>query len=455
MVKARSTARSVLQPNLPFALAIAIGVILWVAGGASRGDVMGQVVTRAGAWIILIAAILAGPYPALKTVRLPLLIFIATVILPLIQLIPLPPSWWQDLPGREILLIPGEPIPWRPWTMSPSATRNALSSLIVPATILLLMAQMNDRGHHNMLTLLLAMVGTAVLLGLLQFSGAWFDNPLINETPGAVSGIFANRNHFGLFLGIGCLIAPVWAFMDREALYWRGPLAAGLLLLSILTTLATGSRAGALLAGLALVFTLFLVGKRVQRRLHGAPRWLLPALCIATIAVIGGFILLSFSADRADAINRMITLDAGDDLRAQARPTVLSMINLYMPFGSGFGGFDPVFRIHEPFDLLKLTYFNEAHNDFLGVALDGGIFGIAVLMSALIWWLIATLRVWRMKSDDDVLLGRLGSAMIFLILAASLTDYPARTPTIMAVLVIAAVWLSRARTVRSDAALPS
>ena len=455
MVRARSIPRSFLQPSLSFTLAIAMALILWIAGGASRGDLMGQVIVRAGSWIILIIAIIAGPRPAFQTVKPILLLLGAAIALPLIQLIPLPPSWWQGLPARKILLIPGEPIPWRPWTMTPGATRNALSSLIVPATILILMTQADERARRGMLALLLGMVGTAVLLGLLQFSGALFDNPFINETPGAVSSIFANRNHFGLFLAIGCLLAPVWAFMAPDALRWRGILAVGLLLLFILTALATGSRAGTLLAGLALVLASLLVGKRVRRRLRGSPPWLLPAIGIATIALIGGFIMLSFAADRADAINRIIVLNAGEDLRARARPTVLSMIALYMPFGSGFGGFDPVFRIHEPFELLKLTYFNEAHNDFLGIALDGGVFGIAALTSGILWWMIATIRVWRMKSDDDVLLGRLGSSIILLILAASLTDYPARTPTIMAVLVIAGVWLARASSARSQPTLPS
>ena len=430
-------------------------VLLWVAGGASRADTMGQVVVRAGCWAILIAAMLGGPRPSLDGARPVLFLLIATIALPLIQLIPLPPAWWQALPGREILLIPGEPVPWRPWTMTPGATRNALASLVVPATMLLVLAQGNARLRDWLPTILLAMIGAAVLLGLLQFTGARFNNPFLNDTPGQVSGIFANRNHFGLLIAMGCLIAPVWAFMDRDALRWRGPLAAGLVVLFVLTILATGSRAGMLLGGLALILALALVGRRLRRRLSHAPRWVFPALIVAGVIVIGGFIGLSFAADRADAINRLITLETGEDMRSRALPTVLAMIGTYMPFGSGFGGFDPVFRIHEPFELLKFTYFNQAHNDFLGIALDGGIPAIVVLAAAILWWLVATIGVWRARSDDDVIRGRLGSALIALVLIASITDYPARTPTVMAITVIAAFWLAQARSARTQAALPA
>lgn len=455
MVHTRLSRRSAFQFDISLALLIAFAVLLWIAGGASRADTMGQVVVRSGCWAILIIAILFGPRPTLTHVRPVLFLLLAAIALPLIQLIPLPPSFWQALPSRDVLLIPGGLVPWRPWTMTPGATRNALDSLIVPTTMLILLSQAGGRDRYFMLTVLLTMIGAAVLLGLMQFSGAWFSNPLINDTKGQVSSIFANRNHFALLLAIGCLVAPVWAFADSAALRWRGPLAVGLVLLFILTVLATGSRSGMLLSGAALILALLIIRERLRRQLRGSPRWLLPVLIGTAVLLVGGFVALSFAADRADAINRMIALEAVEDMRSRARPTVLAMIGHYMPFGSGFGGFDPIFRIHEPFNLLKLTYFNQAHNDFLGIALDGGLFGVAVLIAAVAWWLIATIRVVRQRADDDVLLARLGSSVIFLVLAASLTDYPARTPTIMAIIIVAAVWLTRAKGRRANAALPA
>lgn len=455
MVQARPARRSPFRPDFSLILLIAFVMLLWVSGGASRAEAMGQVVVRAGAWIILVTSILLGPSMKVERIWPVAWLLAATIALPLIQLIPLPPSWWQALPGRDILLVPGEALTWRPWAMTPGATRNALSSLIVPAVTFVLLAQQNERARQWLPAILVAMIGSAMLLGLLQFSGSGFNSPFLNDTPGGISSIFANRNHFALFLAIGCLVAPVWAFADREALRWRGLLASSLVLLFVLTILATGSRSGMLLGALALAIVFALVGRMVKRRLRRAPRWMFPALIAGAALVIGSVVALSFAADRADAINRLISLDSAEDMRSRARPTVLSMIALYMPLGSGFGGFDSVFRIHEPFSLLKLTYFNQAHNDFLGIALDGGVVGMAVLAAGVLWWLLATVRVWRSEPGEGVLLGRLGSAIILMVLVASVTDYPARTPTIMAILVIAAFWLAEASTPLKHAALPA
>lgn len=454
MVHVRLTRRSSFKPNVSLILFVAMIALLWVAGGASRANVMGQVVVRAGTWAILIAAILAGPYPRLTSAKPVLYLLVAAISLPLVQLVPLPPAWWQALPGRAILLVPGEPVPWRPWTMTPGATRNALASLIVPVTMLVILMQADERARRSVPTVLVTMIGAATLLGLLQVSGMGFNNPLLNDTPGVVSSIFANRNHFALLLAMGCLITPVWAFTDREKSRWRGPLAAGLTILFVLTLLATGSRAGMLLGSMAIGLALLLVGKHIRRRLSGGPRWLLPALVIVVLLVIGGVTALSFAVNRAEAINRFLTLESGEDMRGRALPTVLSMIATYMPFGSGFGSFDPIFRIHEPFGLLKLTYFNQAHNDYLGIALDGGVGGVAVLVAGIIWWSVATLRVWRAKTGEEALLGRLGSAAILLILTASITDYPARTPTIMALIVVGAMWLAQGSRTQSQSTLP-
>lgn len=453
---ARSMRRPDFRSGLPLILVVVLLGLLWLAGGASREDALGQVVVRGGAWLAIAITALVGSRPAVGPVRPVLVLLLATIMLPLLQLIPLPPSWWQALPGRDVLLIPGETsLPWRPWTMTPGATYNSLASLVVPAAMFLLLVQLDEKARAWLPAILLAMVTSAVILGLFQFSGARINNPLINETPGLVSAIFANRNHFALLTAMGCLIAPVWAFQDSEALKWRGPVAIGLVMLFVLMILATGSRSGILLGVLALVIGIALVGARLKRRLRQAPKWVFPVLLAALVVTFVGVILLSVAADRAVSIQRLILHNADEDLRQRTMPTILAMIELYLPLGSGFGGFDPVFRIHEPLALLKPTYFNQAHNDFLGITLDGGLPALALLLAAFGWWLVATARVWRASHAEPAVLARLGSAILFLVFVGSAIDYPARTPTIMAIIVIAATWLARGRPDKSVAALPA
>ncbi|MBB3880142.1 O-antigen ligase family protein [Sphingomonas pseudosanguinis] len=437
-------------PSLAFMLLCGLFVTLLIAGGASRADVGGQIVVQAVAWSVLLAAILFAPRVPLRRMGTAGLFFALAGMLVFIQLIPLPPSLWKALPGRMMLVGADSGDVWRPISMVPGATLNALSSLVVPGVVLLLATMVRPDERSHMLPLLLGLVGAAALIGLLQFSGAGFSNPFVNDTPGQVSGLFANRNHFALFLAMGCLIAPAWA--TRVTLVsWRLPVASGFILLFALTILATGSRAGLMVGAVAIIIALLFSWPALRKLTRKGPRWLLPSLVTGAVLILIFFVGLFIFTDRAVSINRAVSIDGNEDMRLRALPTVMHMAYEYFPIGSGFGGFDPVFRIHEPFELLKLTYFNHAHNDYIEIILDGGLLGLIVLLLATVWWAIRTALVWQNKGNDA--LPRLGSSIIFLIMIASFFDYPARTPLIMAVIALSGLWLGEQHR-EEGAALP-
>lgn len=432
-------------PSPAFLILCALLAAVWIAGGGSRADLIGQVVVRGATWLLAIVAIFAGVRPAPSTLRPVLLILLAALALALLQLVPLPPAMWQALPHRAMLSaaadLAGEPQPWRPLTIIPDATINAASSLATPMAVLLLLSALDEREFAWLPGVLLALVTAAMLVGLLQFSGTGFDNVLVNDTPGQVSGTFANRNHFALYLAIGCLVAPVWAFSGERRITWRAPTAMGLMLLFELTILASGSRAGMLAGGVALAIALVFTQHGIRRVFGTPPRWLFPAIGAAVVLIFATFLVISIAADRAVSIDRAATLGTEQDMRARGLPVVLAMIRDYFPFGAGLGGFDPLFRMHEPFSLLKRTYFNHAHNDFLEIILDAGIAGLMLLVTALGWWGRASVNAWRRRPNATVVQARLGSAILLLVLGASVVDYPARTPLIMVTMVLAAAWL--------------
>ena len=431
------------RPSLPFVLLCILLGIVWIAGGASRADALGQVVVRTVAWSLLVVAALFAARPVLGVER-PLWVFLLlALLLACAQLVPLPPATWQALPGRamfaEAAAASGQPQPWRPWSIVPAATANAAASLVVPFATLLFAAGLRADERARLPGLLLGLVAGSALVGVLQFAAGGIDNPLINETASQVSGTFANRNHFALFLAFGCILAPVWAFGDHGRPGWRGPVAFGLVLLFALMLLTTGSRAGLALGLLALVAGLLLVRRGIRRELARYPRWAFPAVLAGIIGLVAIVALASIAADRALSIDRVLKADAGQDMRTQGLPIVLAMIRAYFPWGSGLGGFDPVFRIREPFALLDLNYFNHAHDDVLEVALDAGLPGMLLLCAAVLWWARAGVRALR-ASD---MLACAGAAMLLLLILASLVDYPARTPMMMATVVLAAGWLAR------------
>lgn len=433
------------RPHLSFVLMVALLVVLWLSGGASRADVIGQVIVRAASWAILVALILFGRPPQLRPVAPVAAFLLAAIALLVIQLIPLPPPIWTGLPGRDLLeqaaVISRQDQPWRPLSISPGATLNALSSLIVPVLALLLIASLDLNSQWRIAVLLLGLIVASSLLGLLQFSGGRFDHPLINDVPTSVSASFANRNHFALFAAIGCLLAPAWAFREESRARWKGPVAIGLVLLFVLIILATGSRTGMLVGVLGTGLGVLNVRRQIASELRRLPRAIAIGVLAAGAAVLAAAVILSVTLGRALSLDRALSLEMGQDMRRRALPTVWDMIGSYFPFGSGFGAFDPVYRMHEPDSLLGLAYFNHAHNDFLEVLLDGGLAGLLLLVAAIVWWLWRSVKVWRSRNPAD-LLPRLGSAILLLTLVASITDYPARTPMIMAVVVIAAIWLS-------------
>lgn len=427
-----------LAPSLAFVLLSILFVTLLIAGGASRADAGGQMVVRGVAWGTLIVAALAGPHPDFRRMGMAGVVLTGAILLVILQLVPLPPSLWEGLPDRHVPVGVGAADVWRPMSLVPGATWNALSSLIVPAAVVLLGVMLRQDERRRMLAVLLGLIVVSALIALLQFSGAGFDNPFVNDTLGQVSGLFANRNHFALFLALGCLIATAWAIYPGGS-GWRLPVAGGLVLLFILTILTSGSRAGILLGLVAILFALLMSRHALRRLTRKGPRWLLPTLAVGTVAVLAFFVMLLFVAGRAVSIDRTVLLDSDGDMRVRGLPTVLDMIQRYFPIGSGFGGFDTIFRRHEPFDLLKLTYFNHAHNDYLEIVLDGGIGALLLLAVAVLWWGSKAIRVWRGK--DTGLMAQLGSAMLLLVLIASFFDYPVRTPMVMALAALAGLWL--------------
>ncbi|WP_339520944.1 hypothetical protein, partial [Pseudomonas proteolytica] len=148
-------------------------------------------------------------------------------------------------------------------------------------------------------------------------SGIIYDNPFVNDSPGEISGTFANRNHFSLLMAIGCLLAPTWGLAGERLAYWRLPAVVGLLLLLFLTILGSGSRAGLGLGVVALLLGVILSGHRIRKALAFYPRWVYPTLVAAFAVIIIAFVSLSVMADRAVSINRAFALDAGQDMRTR------------------------------------------------------------------------------------------------------------------------------------------
>jgi O-antigen ligase len=119
---------------------------------------------------------------------------------------------------------------------------------------------------------------------------------------------------------------------------------------------------------------------------------------------------------------------------------------MFLPFGSGFGTFDPVYRMVEPDSLLSTIYLNEAHNEPLQLAIEGGLPALLLLLLFLVWWALAVVHAVRPRESNvqRALAMAMATATLIMMLS-SLVDYPLRTPLLSALFALACVELVRAK----------
>ena len=397
---------------------------------------------------------------SVKDVRAHRVIFLLAAgvfLLVLVHLVPLPPSLWQTLPGRDVLVevdrVAGIRDQWRPVAMVPSLAWNALYALFVPLAVLLLGAQLVPEERLRLLPVILGLGLFSGFWGLMQIVGAP-DGPLYlhrHTTPGAAVGLFANRNHQAALLS--CLFPILATFASfgarseeqAKVRFWLA-VAAGTFLVPLI--IVTGSRAGLATGLLGLGFGLWLYqkpklsvpAKRAVRRFN--PRLLLVSMGILIV------VALTVIMARAEAFRRLLAADQTEDLRLQMWAPIAGMAAKYFPVGSGIGSFVPVYQVDEPAALLGLSYVNHAHNDWLETWLTAGIPGLLLITLAVFAYLRGSYAAFTGPPADTrgIAYARLGSAIIFIFALASVVDYPFRVPSIACLGVVAILWLDRRAT---------
>ncbi len=422
---------------------VALGLfllLLLVTGGSSRYDVPQLVALRPIAICLVGFGLATMTRQAWLNYRGVFLLFGAIVLLTASHLVPLPSDVWRALPGRQIIAeidqLAGLGSIWRPMSMFPEGTWNALYSLSVPVGVLLLAVQLNQEDHIRLLICLLVACFVTGFVGVLQASGSNFD--LYGSGESGVAGVFANRNHQAALLastfpmlGALALCAPKISMHDRAIRLIA--LAGALTLIPLI--LVTGSRMGVVVALFAFAYTLILSAGRMSGSPVSARTTLLRLL---TAVIVGaGALFATMYAARDVAFQRIG--GEGEDLRWLIWQTTVDFIPQYLPWGTGIGSFVPVYQIHEPSEMLMPVYINQAHNDWLDLVLTAGLPGVLIALVALIMFARATGAALVTQGVIGSL-RRTGVGIIFVLAFASLSDYPARTPLVSALIAIAAVW---------------
>lgn len=398
-------------------------------GGASREHVLRLALVELAALPVLVLALNRLFESRQWKSHALLLALLATLpALVLLQLAPLPPGIWTNLPGREQavlgLEITGVTAGWAPISLTPDLTWASFLALLPPAAAVLacLTAPADMRRRAIGLYLILALA--SICLGIAQWASRSEVLYLYRTTDaGNIVGFFSNRNHLATLLLM--LLPFAAAFLgqavkvgDRSPRLWGLACLIGLMIVSLAVI---RSRAGVILALPALTGS-FAIGVaaagrfRLDRKVLAAG--LAAVLAVGVIASLG----LPRIQDRFG-----VSLVEG---RADAWRVAAGAAAAFLPIGSGVGSFDTVYRSVEPLEDLDSTFLNHAHNEYLETWLETGWFGIIWLGAFLFWWGRRSLAAWRTSPGTPRTMPRAASVALLILLLHSAGDYPVRTETI-------------------------
>jgi O-antigen ligase len=198
----------------------------------------------------------------------------------------------------------------------------------------------------------------------------------------------------------------------------------------------TSSRAGAifsvvgLLGGLAML-PLERIGLKRSYVLGGSG--------IVTLALAGGLGLVLSGRVLSDRFQ----IEDGTQDRINFLPQLARVAHEFFPFGSGLGSFEPVFKSYEQAGALSFGYWNQAHQDYLQTAIEGGLVGILLILTFLVWFAIRVVRIWYRGDESSRMRRQQATSALFLtmIMAHGMGDYPMRTGTIACIFGFLAAFL--------------
>jgi hypothetical protein len=194
----------------------------------------------------------------------PLIMAASPVALVLLQLIPLPPALWTQLPGRQVVVeafeLAAVPLGWMPISLDPGATWRAFLSLLPPLALFLAVLGMGRDGRRSLSLLLVAFGLASVVLGLAQLMQGLESalRPYAITNPGSSVGFFANRNHYAALLYCAVPFAAAWTLaLAADRTRRLGAVTCGLTLAALLLGLAVAwSRAGIVLGLFGLILSI-------------------------------------------------------------------------------------------------------------------------------------------------------------------------------------------------------
>ncbi|MDY7097221.1 MAG: O-antigen ligase family protein [Pseudomonadota bacterium] len=361
---------------------------------------------------------------------------ILTIALPLLQSIPLPPSVWANLPGREMLTLSLEAVgrdAWLTMSVDPRRTLLAASALITPLAVLCVGWSLS---HKRLLDLgwLFVAIGLALFaLGSIQVVSQGAIGVVFQERePGSLLlATFANRNSTGVFLvGVLAFALVLPSPRPHPMLLPARLSVAAVLILGIILTQSRTALVLTIIPCLLGAIRLFLWNRNNRAREQGKASLSRQSLfTVGGVVIVGALIAGALVMSPGRVGQTLDRFDSLEDGREFIWEDATYSIARFWPLGAGMGTFDDVFQIDESLENLTKRRAGRAHNDYLEVAIEAGAPGLALVAG---WALLLLWLSWRARHSRFRTVAWAGAAFLLAIMGQCVTDYPLRNQTILA-----------------------
>ena len=418
-----------------FILTCVLLSVCFVSGGSSQESGVGVMIGQLLAIPVLFFALLkAWPSGRLAPVRWSVAVVAFVVLIPLLQLLPVP-AWLWNLPPARVSLqhdlttagVTG--LHYR-WSLVPAATERDLLSLLPAVALFFAAITLGRSALRHVFGVVIGLALFSLLLGIAQLSAG--QHSILNPYPQWVpemGGVFVNPNHQATALALA-LVLSVALMLDARRRARRGDGARALpwvyAVLAAVFAIAiplTGSRAGPIIAIVPTVVFVMACGAIPFDRLrHHRPTQLIFLIAMAAL-VVGIYSAMSWTrGDKVDAIRSILV----------KQTTLIGFT--HAPLGGGIGGFIPLYRQGVDVSVLRDEYINNAHNDYAQLWLEGGVLAVFGLLAA---FTVLGLRVRRLTKlparSGPRTMGLAAMMALLVVILHSWVDYPLRTPALLAV----------------------
>ncbi|QFU74629.1 O-antigen ligase domain-containing protein [Halioglobus maricola] len=333
----------------------------------------------------------------------------ALLLVPLLQLVPIPGLSRLSLPGQAdyytALQLVGDSS-WTTLSILPRETWLGWLVLLLPVAVFLLARSATQKQLRTGIALVLAMAAAQALLGLLQY-GVGPGSPFMigmDESGGLSKGTWRGRNSYANFLDMALMISLAlfmatlgqhkrdhreqtlrqrlvyWSTLQGHQAFLYGALSVLLLLGVIFSRSRTGI--GLSIVGILLAATVF------SRRIGGENVYGL-AGTVASIVVACGIAI-----GLGPVWERFSQTDPMSEGRWTIFAHVREGIAQFFPLGAGSGTFEQVFPAFHALSMSSVTM-NQAHNSYLEWLFNAGIFGALLILAGLALFVVRWVTVWK------------------------------------------------------------